>query len=117
LNEQLKKHASREVVYQRGPDTVTVQATIGRTLLKLDDGFGGVLLQWTDRDFLIPSAMLVIGGQPILPERGDLIHEVQDSTEYTYEVLAPGSEPPWKWSDLYRSLLRIHTKQIRTQPV
>jgi hypothetical protein len=35
---------------------------------------------------------------------------------YTYEVLAPGKEPVWKWSDLYRSLLRIHAKQIQVQP-
>ena len=31
---------------------------------------------------------------------------------YIYEVNAPGSEPPWRWSDPHRRLLRIHTKQI-----
>lgn len=92
-----------------------MQATVGRTLLKLDDGYGGVLLQWTDRDFLIRAEDLVISGQTILPQRGDTIHEVQSGVTYTYEVLAPGKEPVWKWSDLYRSLLRIHTKQIQVQ--
>jgi hypothetical protein len=116
LNNQLQQFASREVVYQRGASTLTVQATVGRTLLKLDDGYGGVLLQWTDRDFLIRAEDLVISGQTILPQRGDTIHEVQAGVTYTYEVLAPGKEPVWKWSDLYRSLLRIHTKQIQVQP-
>jgi hypothetical protein len=117
LNSQLEKHASREVVYQRGAGSVTVRATIGRTLLRLDDGYGGVVMQWTDRDFLIPSSQLVIDGQSILPERGDQIHEIQDGLRHTFEVLAPGREPHWKWSDLYRSLLRIHTKQVRVEPV
>jgi hypothetical protein len=116
LNNQLQQFASREVVYQRGVSTLTVQATVGRTLLKLDDGYGGVLLQWTDRDFLIRAEDLVIAGQTILPQRGDSIHELQSGVTYTYEVLAPGKEPVWKWSDLYRSLLRIHTKQIQVQP-
>jgi hypothetical protein len=116
LNNQLQQFASREVVYQRGVSTLIVQATVGRTLLKLDDGYGGVLLQWTDRDFLIRAEDLVITGQTILPQRGDRVHEVQSGVTYTYEVLAPGKEPVWKWSDLYRSLLRIHTKQIQVQP-
>jgi hypothetical protein len=116
LNNQLQQFASREVVYQREASTLTVQATVGRTLLKLDDGYGGVLLQWTDRDFLIRAEDLVIAGQTILPQRGDRVHEVQSGVTYTYEVLAPGKEPVWKWSDLYRSLLRIHTKQIQVQP-
>ena len=115
LNNQLQQFASREVVYQRGVSTLAVQATVGRTLLKLDDGYGGVLLQWTDRDFLIRAEDLVIDGQAILPQRGDTIHEVHSGVTYTYEVLAPGKEPVWKWSDLYRSLLRIHTKQIQVQ--
>lgn len=115
LNNQLQQFASREVVYQREVSTVTVQATVGRTLLKLDDGYGGVMMQWTDRDFLIRAEDLVIDGQAVLPQRGDTIHEVQSGVTYTYEVLAPGKEPVWKWSDLYRSLLRIHTKQIQVQ--
>jgi hypothetical protein len=116
LNNQLQQFASREVVYQREASTLAVQATVGRTLLKLDDGYGGVLLQWTDRDFLIRAEDLVIAGETILPQRGDRVHEVQSGVTYTYEVLAPGKEPVWKWSDLYRSLLRIHTKQIQVQP-
>ncbi|MGE3803914.1 MAG: hypothetical protein AB7K24_04475 [Gemmataceae bacterium] len=109
---QLQTHASREVVYQRGADQVTVQATIGRTLLKLDDGYGGVRMEWTDRDFLIPAASLVLASVSVLPERGDLILETQGSQVYRYEVMAPGKEPAWRWSDVYRKLLRIHTKQV-----
>ncbi len=113
LAEKLKAHASRPVVYRRGTDEVVVQAIIGRTLLKLDDGYGGVRMEWTDRDFLIVAEDLILGGQRTLPERGDQIWEtLEDGTTLIYEVLAPGSEPEWRWSDPHRKLLRIHTKQI-----
>jgi hypothetical protein len=112
LADMLKEHASRPVVYRRGAVEVTVQATIGRTLLKLDDGYGGVRMEWTDRDFLIHAADLVLGTATALPERGDTIRETQGDKTLVYEVMAPGKEPAWRWSDVYRKVLRIHTKQV-----
>ena len=112
LAERLKAHASRPVIYRRGADAVTVQAIVGRTLLKLDDGYGGVRMEWTDRDFLIAADDLILGGQKTLPRRGDQIRETAASKTLVYEVLAPGSEPEWRWSNPHRRLLRIHTKQI-----
>lgn len=112
LADKLKQHASRTVVYRRGANEITVQATIGRTLLKLDDGYGGVRMEWTDRDFLIHAADLELDGQAMLPERGDQVRETQDGKTFVFEVIAPGSEPPWRWSDVFRKLLRIHSKQV-----
>jgi hypothetical protein len=115
LADQLKTHASRPLVYRRGTQQVTVQATVGRTLLKLDDGYGGVRMEWTDRDFLIHAADLVLAGNPTLPERGDVIRETQGGRTFVYEVMAPGKEPAWRWSDVFRKVLRIHTKQVGTE--
>jgi len=115
LADQLKEHAARTVVYRRGAGEVSVQATIGRTLLKLDDGYGGVRMEWTDRDFLIHAADLVLNGVAVLPERGDLIRETQGGKVIVYEVMAPGKEPPWRWSDVFRKVLRVHTKQVGTE--
>jgi hypothetical protein len=112
LADHLKTHASRSVVYWRGLQQVTVQATVGRTLLKLNDGYGSVRMEWTDRDFLIHAADLVLDGSPTLPERGDIIRETQGSKTFVYEVMAPGGEPPWRWCDVFRKVLRIHTKQV-----
>jgi hypothetical protein len=112
LAAKLKEHASRPVVYRRGADEVTVQATIGRTLLKLDDGYGGVRMEWTDRDFLIPAADLLLGAGVVLPERGDVIRETQGGKVFVYEVMAPGKEPAWRWSDVFRKVLRVHAKQV-----
>ncbi|MBU6387846.1 MAG: hypothetical protein KGS49_18015 [Planctomycetes bacterium] len=112
LASKLKSHASSTVVYVRGTNQVSVLATIGRTLMKLDDGYGGVRMQWTDRDFLINPADLVLAGSLITPERGDTILETVGTKVYSYEVNAPGGEPAWRWSDPHRSLYRIHTKEI-----
>jgi hypothetical protein len=112
LADQLKTHVSRPVVYRRGAAEVAVQATIGRTLLKLDDGYGGVRMEWTDRDFLIQAADLVLGAATVLPDRGDKVRETVGTKTFVYEVMAPGKEPPWRWSDVYRKVLRIHTKQV-----
>lgn len=116
LSDQLKAHASRSVSYQRGSEQVAAQATIGRTLLKLDDGYGGVRMEWTDRDFLIQAADLVLSGGATLPQRGDQIRETNGLTASVYEVMAPGREPPWRWSDPYGKLLRIHTKYVGSGP-
>ena len=117
LSDQLKEHASREVVYERGAEQVAVQATLGRTLLKLDDGYGGVRMEWTDRDFLVQAADLVLAGNAVLPQRGDKVRDTVGSQVFVFEVLAPGKEPPWRWSDPFRKTLRIHTKQIATENV
>lgn len=112
LADQLKQHASRPVVYGRGIEQVSVQATIGRTMLKLDDGYGGVRIEWTDRDFLIQTADLILGAALVTPERGDWIRETVGANTSVYEVMAYGGEPPWRFSDPFGKLLRIHTKFI-----
>ncbi|HMP05787.1 MAG TPA: hypothetical protein PJ982_05515 [Lacipirellulaceae bacterium] len=115
LADQLHEHVATEVTYRRGAEELTVRATIGRTLLKLDDGYGGVRLEWTDRDYLIRAADLALGGSPTQPQRGDQIREAVGAQTLVYEVLAPGDEPPWRWADPHRRMVRIHTKQIATE--
>lgn len=110
LADQMKAHAGRSITYRRGANSVTVTATIGRTEFELDDEFG-VLRKIESRDFLIAAADLVLNSVTVLPERGDEIDETQGSVTYTYEVMAPGKEPHYRFSDPYRRTLRIHTKQ------
>jgi hypothetical protein len=115
LTKQLQAHAATTVVYRRGGESLSVCATLGRTLLKLDDGLGGTRLEWTDKDFLIPGEALILGGSVALPRRGDLIRQTIGTTTWVYEVLAPGDEPPWRWSDPYQRMLRVHTKHVATE--
>jgi hypothetical protein len=105
------QHLSRTVTYQRGDDSVEVAATVGRTVFEIDDG-SGAAVQWESRDFLVPAADLVLAGEVVEPLPGDRIRETQGEKVYVYEVLAPGKEPCWRWSDPFRRTLRVHTKQV-----
>lgn len=114
---KLKAHASREVLYLRGASQVPVSATIGRTLLKLDDGYGGIRMEWTDRDYLIQAVEIDFGSGPVTPQRGDRIQDTVGSIVSTYEVAAYGGEPPFRPSDPFGIVLRIHTKCIEQESV
>jgi hypothetical protein len=111
LENQREQFLSRPVIYRRGSDGIKLPATIGRTVFALDDGAGGVL-RTESRDYLIRTALLVLGGAPTLPRRGDQVHEMVGAVVYVYEVMAPGDEPHYRFSDPYRKALRVHTKQI-----
>ena len=99
LEQQRTRHLSTTVTYVRGASSVVVAATIGRTKFDVDDGHV-VRVDFTDRDFLILAADLILDGQPAEPDRGDLIRE--GSREF--EVLE------WRFSDPYRQTFRITTK-------
>ena len=114
LENKRTKYATCVVTYARGSQTAQVPATVGKTVFEVDEGFN-ILLRYEARDFLILTVDLVLGGIKTLPQKGDRIYETQDDTIYTYEVLAPGKEPCWRFSDPWRKTLRIHTKQTAAQ--
>ena len=111
LGGMFRQHAARPVVYRRGDESASVLATVGRTLFELADA-AGEQVQYESRDYLIAAADLVLDGSQVEPQRGDRIEEVLGGQTLTYEVMAPGQEPPWRYSDPYRTTLRIHTKLI-----
>lgn len=111
LEDQRTRHMSRTVTYLRGGDGVDLPATIGRTEFEQADEYG-VIHRTQARDFLVLAADLVLGGVPTLPQAGDRIRESVGDQIFLYEVMAPGGEPPWRYSDPYRTALRIHTKFI-----
>ena len=46
---------------------------------------------------------------------GDQVRETAGTNVFVYEVNAPGGQPPFRYSDPYRRVLRIHTKHIATE--
>ena len=114
LADQLKAHGSSEVTYQRGADQVEVQATIGKTEFEVDDG-SGIIQRFQSRDYLIQTDDLQLGGQATLPVAGDRVRETVGDQTFVYEVLAPGNEPHFRYSDPFRKVLRIHTKHVGTE--
>jgi hypothetical protein len=105
LEAQRTKHCTRDVTYVRGADSVVVQATIGRTEFQADDG-QTVRIDFTERDYLMRAADLVLAGDAVAPQPGDQVRETQDGQTLVFEVI------DWRYSDPYRQTLRLHTKQV-----
>lgn len=113
LDQQRERFLTRPVRYRRGAQEVAVPATVGRTVFRLDTG-PGVTERIEARDYLITAAHLAAFG---LPSRGDQVTEEAGGQRHTYEVLAPGREPHWRWSDPNRRCYRIHTKHLTTETI
>jgi len=109
------EHASRTVTYARGVNSVVLQATVGRTEAEQADEFG-LYHRVESRDFLIRTGDLVLAAAVVLPEAGDKIRESDGATDFVYEVMAFGGEPPFRYSDPQRRVLRVHTKHVLTEP-
>ena len=99
---QMAALAHPVVYFHRGAEGKAVCAVVGRTAFRLADDYGRAMRLVT-RDFIVPATELAVE-----PEPGDIVNE--DGREY--EVLSPGGEPCWRWSDPQRTARRIHTKQI-----
>lgn len=111
LEDQRHTHLTISVEYKRDPDSVTLLATVGRTIFEQINGMG-VLEKYESRDYLVLAGDLILGASPALPVAGDKIRETQGSTVFVYEVMSPGDEPDYRFSDDYRTTLRIHTKLV-----
>ena len=114
LDAQRHQHFSRPVRYRRGTDEKEVQATIGKTEFEQADD-AGLIHRVESRDFLVRTGNLDLGAGPILPRPGDQVRETVGTAVFVYEVNAPGGQPPFRYSDPYRRVLRIHTKHIGTE--
>jgi len=109
-----EKHRAIQAEYRRGAEAISVPATVGRTVFQVSREYG-LFERHESRDYLVSAEHLVLAGSAALPQRGDVIRETDGARTYEYEVMAPGSEPCWRWSDDYRRTLRIHTKLIGTE--
>ena len=114
LEDQRHKHMTRTVVYERGTDSVELAATVGRTEFEQADEYGTVH-RIESRDYLVRTTDLVLATTQTLPKAGDRIRETDGEQTFVYEVMAPGTERPFRYSDPYRKTLRIHTKLIDTE--
>jgi hypothetical protein len=102
LEQQRDTHCSSPVTYKRDAVSYPVNATFGRTSYEVEDDYVATI-QAHVVDFLILGESL-----PLEPEPADVI--VADGRKY--EVMNLGGEGCWRWSDPYRTTMRIHTKDV-----
>lgn len=107
LEQQRSAHCSSPVTYSRDETELALNATFGRTEYEVEDDYG-LRVGAEVTDFLIAAADFApTFGEP---EAGDRI--ITDGT--VYEVMALSGQGHWRWSDPYRTTLRIHTKEVGT---
>jgi len=111
LEAMRQKHATRDIEYVRGGEAIPIRATVGKTVFQVSREYG-MFERTESRDYIVEAARLVLGGAVTLPRKGDRIRETDGAKAYLYEVMAPGNEPCWRYSDLQRRALRIHTKLV-----
>jgi len=102
LEQMRTEHCSSQVEYRRDVQMLTVSATFGKTDYEVADDYG-LKIGASIYDFLILATDLGLE-----PEVGDVIA----ANGRKYEVLDFGTEGCWRWSDPYRTTMRIHTKDI-----
>jgi len=103
LEQTRTAHCSSQVTYRREAVELVVSATFGRTQYEVEDEYGlRVGAQVTDFLILADELSSVFDE----PQAGDVI--VADGR--LYEVMALSGQGHWRWSDPYRTTMRIHTK-------
>ena len=114
FTDQIATHASETIIYARGPNSVEASASLGTKLLKISDGEGGIRLERTDLDVIIPAADLFALPLWDEPRRGDLVYVTTPNDVQAFEVLPYGGEEScWHWTDpIGQTQYRIHTKHV-----
>jgi hypothetical protein len=102
------KYLTSGVWYERKGKRIGVQASIGKTIFKTIDDYGHIC-HTESRDFLIRATDLIFDSKIVFPETGDRIID----SGFIYEVLSPRGEPHWRYADINRQTLRIHTKYLK----
>lgn len=91
----------------------TGEAVSGRSKIRTaaPPADGKTRFVWSDRDYLLKAADLVIGGTAVTPQVGDRFEEVlADGTTKVFKVMPYSDEPHYRYSDPQRTEFRIHTK-------
>jgi hypothetical protein len=112
LGSMFQSHASRSVAYARNANSVTVTATVGKTVHEVLNNLG-LTVATESRDFIIPASQIVPTGTVTEPEAGDRITDTQSGTDYVYEVMPFGKKSKcFRYCDADHTTLRIHTKEV-----
>jgi hypothetical protein len=112
----LAARASRGLVvsYSRNGSAAQITAIPGQTRVTAADE-SGLTIQAKRRDWIISAADLILAGEVVLPEVGDLIRLTVGQEVQVFEVQRLAGEAHYYAQDDLGQVLRIHTRQIDTE--
>lgn len=101
------------IVYTRGAESLSISAVAGRSQFTISQPGGAARVQWSDADWIFAASLLVLGGQPTIPIKGDTITATRGGVDEVYEVSTPTGEPEFYYSDApANTQFRVHTKRV-----
>ena len=108
LTAQRTAHCSSPVTYRRDQESHEIDATFGRTQYEVEDEHG-LRVGAEVIGFLVSAEAFPFEE----PEAGDqIIADGPDGQAVVYEVMDLAGQGHWRWSDPYRTTMRIHTKEV-----
>ena len=102
LAQMRARHCASPITYRRGDETYVVSATFAGTRYDVTDEYG-VRTGATATAFLVAAAEFPLDE----PLAGDQV--VADGVVYT--VVSLSGQGAWRWTDPFRTTLRIHAKE------
>ena len=113
LRTTLQDNASVSVTYTRGAYSVTLDVVLGQTRFASNSP-NKARVEYSDRDYLITAAELVLNGSVVDPADGDRITEVVNGTSMIFEIMPPRNtdEPAARPSGPDRQTWRVHCKRV-----
>src|SRR5687767_14536508 len=114
LGTKLQAAGGRAVVYRRGTKDVAITIT-PLDLEEVVEETEDVGTEIDNHDWSITASELVLNGETINPQQGDVIEETLNGVEYEYQVLPRAvNKPAWAWLDKgTRTILRVYTKKVK----
>lgn len=110
VGNRMEEVNSEDVVYSNGVHSVTWPATPARPL-QMEDEYGNVVrISTLRKDFIGPTASLILNGAAYLPQRGDTL--TRASGEVCRVVSDDDTLPPWEYITDVRDRIRVRTIRV-----
>ena len=119
LQAQRHAHMAHEVLYVRGGPGgtgLTIKATVGRSTFERRDSEGNVFADLETRDFTFRASDLAIAGVPFTPDERDQVIETIGDRSCEYGLVRSGPDRPWRYEDMSREAIRVHTVKTSEGP-
>jgi hypothetical protein len=114
LADQMEENVSSEIVYARGSQECTLNASLGRTQFEVTDQ-AGMLQNVDSHDFILRTSEMFFDDEQFIPKAYDTIRITRGGVTHGYTVVQYGSmidtkEQFYRWCDPFGKQLRVHTR-------
>lgn len=112
--QRLLERSGEAATYSRGQLSAAITAAPGSTAVTVEDA-EGVSVRAKRCDWIVKASQLVLDGEQVTPEVGDLIRLADGGQTAVYEVQRLAGDGHYRPCAPGSAYLRIHTRQVDTE--